>query len=467
MQPLRNIYTNLVKDDRVKKLLITLLFFVLPWNLGKHVELPSSFVHSILIPYLAPTMYIQDILIIFVIFLRLPDFVSALFPATGMQRGVGFLRSCPATVALSGWFCRATFLFLMGAFLSIFFSERLYPSVYFFARLVTYTAFFGVVAHLFRDPFVRRWFSVSLLVNLVLLCVLGFLQFHRQASVFSNYLFFGEQPYTVYTPYIAKESFDGIAKIPPYGTFEHPNILAGYLVVSLTLSLRYLVKLKKHRLLLSGFFMLLSTSLLFLTKSYTAWVACALGFLLVIFARFMAVRYPRSLRLVPRVFLILTLAIISLGLAFPFYKARVAELLPEDSTITTLSVDRRSALLSASYGMVAQKPFFGWGINSFTYNFEPFYIRPDAVRFLQPVHNVYALVASEVGVACAVVFAALSVCAVWATALRGGVFYSIALIQITLLSSFDHYFFTIPQTLLLLFLTLMIGLTYTKSSDCL
>lgn len=442
IQPLLNLYISFSKEGLTGKLLI-ILFFILPWGLGKHLDSPSSFIGLLRIPYLIPTIYLQDTVIV------------AITVLSSLQKRGKVFRN-------DGIFSRLFFLFLLAVFLSVFFAGRFYPSVYFFIRLLLYFLFFIASINLFRAPSVRHWFFVSIVANTFLLSMLGFLQFYKQSSIFNNYLFFGEQPYSVYTSYIAKESFNGVAKIPPYATFLHPNIFAGYLVISLTLSLGYFLNRKKRTVVLSTLFILTGSVALFLTKSCTAWAAFVLGFLLLFF-----VRLVKDIRLLSSTLLPLTFVIILTGLLFPFYKNRAVMLLPSDSITSTLSIERRSALLKASYRMIFQKPFFGWGINSFTYSLEPFYNRLDIVRFLQPVHNVYALIAAEVGIFGALLFISLTFYAICYSARRGGYLYGTALLQIVLLSSFDHYFFTISQTQLLFILTLMMGLTYTKDNNCL
>ena len=427
--------------------MLIILFFILPWNLGKHFEQSSSLVNTSVIPYLIPTLYLQDIVVVAI--------VALLFQK---ERG---------TFKGDGHALRLFFLFIVAAFLSVFFADRFYPSGYFFVRLLLYFLFFLASINSFRSSSVRRWFFVSLALNLFLLSVLGFLQFYKQSSVFNNYLFFGEQPYNVFTPFIAKESFSGVTKIPPYATFLHPNIFAGYLAVSLILLLGYFLTGKKRRVVPSAFFVLIGVVALFLTKSYTAWAAFVLGLLLLSLARPVSVKSVKDARLITSILLFLAFATVLLGLLFPSYKNLVVTALPADSITSTLSVERRSALLNASYKMVSQKPFFGWGINSFTYSFEPFYTRFDVVRFLQPVHNVYALIAAEVGILGAVLFLLLTFYTIYRSTCRGGFLYSVALIQVVFLSSFDHYFFTIPQTQLLFILTLIMGLTYTGDSSCL
>ncbi len=423
---------------------MAVLFFILPWNLGKHFEVGSSYMNGILIPYLIPTIYLQDILVALITGINLA------------RRRVA--RDGSRQLAVS---TRLFFLFLLSCFISVFFASRVVPSCYLVCRVVLYFLFFVSSQSLFKRAFVRQVFFVSLTANLFLISLLGTVQFKNQAAVFKNYLYFGEQPYNNYTPFIAKESYGGIVKIPPYGTFEHPNILAGYLLISLTLvfgcTLRRSIWPLRFRI--STFIILLfSLYVLFLTKSYTAWAALLPGVLLFV-DRLPA--YRRS-----AAGLGLGAGIVLLGLVFPLLKNQAWRLLPADSILSVLSVERRSNLLTASYRMFLEKPLFGWGINAFTYSFEPFYTSTGVVRFLQPVHNVYALIAAEIGIFGAAFFLSLIFYAIYQSGRFGGQLYSVVLVQILLLSSFDHYFFTIHQTLLLFILTLLMSLTYTGGTDC-
>lgn len=446
MQPLLNMYMSFLKESTsgklkcLRKLLLVVLFFVSPWNLGKHFEGSPSFVGTDLLPYLIPTLYLQDLVV-----------VTFLLVSLLCKRGSSIDKRSTALPV------RLFFLFLFSCLLSLPFTSRLAPSLYFFTRLLLYFLFFVISADSFSDKFVRRAFFVSVVVNMVLLSFLGFVQFNKQSSVFSNYLFFGEQPYNIYTPLIAKESFGGVAKIPPYGTFGHPNVFAGFLVISLTFVIgRFLKQPPKHARLWVGvvLIVLLGFYILFLTKSYSAWVALLLGFLLVV-------------RLRPLVYVLIGTVIVLLGLFLPLFKERLLVVLPANSTQSVLSVERRANLLTASYRMFLQKPFFGWGLNSFTYNFDPFYTRTGVAKFFQPVHNVYALIASEVGVFGVAFFVSLTLFVIYYSARYGNPLYSVVLIQTIFLSSFDHYFFTIHQTQLLFMLTLLLALTYTKNADCL
>ena len=472
IQPLLDLYINFKTESAGGKIL-TLLFFILPWNLGKHFEVADSFVGGALSPYLIPTLYLQDILVIGLFLGFIVRRISARRDLRNNEVRAMFVQH-PASYFF--------LLFLLSCFFSLFFSDRLLPSIYLFCRVVLYFALLLVCLELFKKRSIRQLFPASLLVNSVLLCFLGLRQFADQRSVFNNYLFFGEQPYSIYTPYIAKESYGGVAKISPYGLFEHPNIFAGYLCVSLTLLLGFFI----HRAFSNRSFgslvpmmvpVALGLYILLLTKSFTGIYAFVLGATL--FVVYVAVRGVllgvgrsivvrrlayRSSFLLP---VLLGFLIILFGLLFPFFDTFAGKLLPSESILSVFSVDRRTALLESAGKLVAEKLFYGWGLNSFVYTFQQFYIPVGVVTFNQPVHNVYALLASEIGVIGAAWFILLTLYGVYYSFRRGSPVYGVVLLEIIFMSSFDHYFFTIHQTFLLFILTLGFALTYTKSTDCL
>lgn len=471
IQPLLKLYIDFKKEPVGGKVLI-FLFFILPWNLGKHFEKPTSFINGVLSSYLIPTLYLQDILIFcLVAYLVIGQIIK--------HKG----RNSDNSPSLSnhGAIARLSFLFLVSCVFSLFFVDGVAPSIYLFCRVLLYFSLLILGLRLFGNSLVRSAFLLSLVLNIVFLSVLGLLQFANQRSVFSNYLFFGEQPYNVYTPYIAKESYDGVAKIPPYGLFGHPNVFAGYLCVSLTLlvwlTIRYALRRKGLRsCAVMAPVVVLGMHTLFLTRSLTGICAFLLGVSLLLFV--VVIRFAfrnkshacvgETLTGVPALFPVaLGLFTIAFGFLFPVYGNFVAKVLPHDSVLSMLSVDRRAALLESAMKMLEHRPFYGWGLNSFVRTFQQFYEFSDVVRFIQPVHNVYALLASEVGLVGLVWFVALTLYGVFYSFRYGSPVYGIILLEIVFMSSFDHYFFTIHQTLLLFVLTLGFALTYTENINCL
>lgn len=120
---------------------------------------------------------------------------------------------------------------------------------------------------------------------------------------------------------------------------------------------------------------------------------------------------------------------------------------------TDLSVTRRIELWESARAMIQTSPLFGIGLGHFTAELPSFGLPSGPTLFLQPVHNIFALIAAESGL-----FALAAVLVVFALALREGVrkrrfLLLVSLAQLVLLGLFDHYLYTLPQGLFLTSLT--------------
>lgn len=189
-------------------LLFYIILLALPLNLGKHFIFDFSYSEGALIDYALPTVYVQDLLIL--LFLALHVVLNRTLP----KKTIYLL---PLSLLL---------------LLNIVISENVLASAYFASRLVLYSSF-AIVGM----KYLKKLSVVSLVVLLVIsvfsISLLGLAQWFLQHSVFNNYLFFGEQPYSFLTPGILHHTFLGDNVIPPYAIFKHPNVLGGYLSIVL------------------------------------------------------------------------------------------------------------------------------------------------------------------------------------------------------------------------------------------
>ncbi|MEX1061891.1 MAG: O-antigen ligase family protein [Patescibacteria group bacterium] len=245
--------------------------------------------------------------------------------------------------------------------------------------------------------------------------VLALFQLYLQHSLF-GYWFFGEPTLTPSLGGVAMGSFLGREILLPYGTFPHPNVMGGILSV---LALWFAAKKRW------GFFSFAVLGTL-VSFSQTAWLSLFLGLLGVFFTK----RF---------------LALLSFNPA-GFWQIS--------------SVQRRLDLLTSSWEMFKSAPFWGVGLGSFTKALPLFGVPAGLLLFLQPVHNIFALVASESGILALGAFLFL-----WFFAFKKGIekkdhLLTISLGQLLLLGFFDHYLYTLPQGLFLL--SLVWGLSFSK-----
>lgn len=404
------------------KKIFYILVFLLPLNLGKHVIFSWSYVDGLLIDYLIPTFYLIDAVLIA---LLVTWFIEL------------FRQHKSVSLPINAKYFPPLIFFVFSIFLSCFSALRVTPAIYAFTRLFAYAL---LALYVYNEVDLKRDFlriTTVLGFTVLFLSIMAFLQWSNQSSLFDNYLFFGEQPYTSATPGIAIKNFFGIAKVPPYALFRHPNIFAGFLSIVL---LWILKKKTKFSLLIVA----LGSIAIFFTLSRTAGLALLLGLFLNWFLANLTAR---------KKFLVtFTLSVIFvIGLLF----STIPEVFTSDYFTKNPSVYRRANFILSSLEAIKRRPLFGIGLNNSTVLIERFLPPARDIRFAQPVHNIFILTFAESGI-----FAFTSL--IWLLGRlcmdllkRNSVVSKvlfISIFQVVLLGSFDHYIFTIHQTFLLFWL---------------
>ena len=109
--------------------------------------------------------------------------------------------------------------------------------------------------------------------------------------------------------------------------------------------------------------------------------------------------------------------------------------------------------------MFLKNPLFGVGINSFLPSLPDFIIQQKTF-FIQPVHNIYLLILSQIGIVGFSFFVFLLFKTFRKILKIKNYLIGILLIEILILGFFDHYFLTLQQGQLLF--ALVLGLSYSK-----
>jgi O-antigen ligase len=406
---------------RLSKKLFFILVLLLPLNLGKHFEIHDSYVWGILSDYLVPVLYVQDILVLGILAFWL------------YEKGIPSRKN--VLDFLNDRINQILILLIFAVGFSVAGSDRLLSSGAIFLRLILYIFLFFYTK---KEVEPEKDFGIILKLlaaGVIFLSVLAAAQFIKQGSLFNNYLFLGEQPYTTSTWGINKENVLGVTKVPAYGLFRHPNIFGGFLSVVL---IWIVSRIKSSKLLIVAF--ILGLAGLFLTFSFVAWAGFITGL-----ASFFYIRYygettyeERKGRIVV-VFLAMFL-LINL-------------LVPLLVNFQQPSLFRRGSLYLFSLSTIAKNPFFGTGPGGFITGLGD-------MRFTQPVHNIFLLVFSECGVFSFLLFVAVFVYAIKRMINPSYFFvFLISLLQIAFMGSLDHYFWSIHQTSALMWITLGLSLS--------
>lgn len=398
-------------------LLLILFLIFLPVNLSKHFFFDFVYVEGVLVDYLIPTVYLTDILIwgllgfwVFRTFQKPPSIFGN---RNGNQKGTESLAVRTAKL------CFLSFVLVSG--LSVFHALNQPTAVYRLLKLVEYVLFSFYVSKnvdLKKDwPTIVKLLSIGVIFE----STLAIAQWLNQGSLL-GFWFFGENSYTVSTPGIATLDFGGVKKVRPYGTFPHPNVLGGYLAIILPWVFYEGIKGVKG---------VIGIIALYLSFSRSAWIVGALGLL----------------------------PVVGLGLRKGFTSFLLA---PFSSLLNTFSVIRRAELNWIALEVIKNHPLFGVGLNNFTVRMDEYGRVSGWSRFLQPVHNIYLLVAAEIGLLGLLVLLGLLFSAFYLLFKSRNYLLLMSLTQIVLLGLTDHYLWTIQQGSLLFWLIL--GLAFSPSS---
>jgi hypothetical protein len=214
--------------SKTPKFLAVLIIFFASTQLGYHFWPLSSLVYGIRIDYLSPTLYFLDVLIL--VYLGL------------VTKGFDSLRRSWSTVKM---FSRATtnretgsnpqsiIVALLPVLLAnILFSQNPLASLSWSLHFLLYASF---IFSLKTDEL--KIIPKVLLVSLLFQLCVGLGQFYLGHSIGGLLYYVGERMVSVGAPGIATMTLMGETMLRGYGSFSHPNILAGWSVIILLIIL--------------------------------------------------------------------------------------------------------------------------------------------------------------------------------------------------------------------------------------
>lgn len=424
MQELREVFLAAKKIIRTDYLLLALLCLCLFWalsNLFLKLNDQTGFVHGLQIDYLIPKLYLLDI------------FTAGWVGIYAWQYKNRWLQFFQVL------FKKKVVLFVLSLLIPVWFLAQLwtpFPMVGWLTltRYALYVTFFlGVWNFIQLHPGSDRVIKAVFLSGLAFQLIIGFFQFFFQRSL-TPYWLLGE-PQLLAQPGLARASFSWLddllgtyfgLRMLPYGTFPHPNVLAGFLALGvLVLAQLQLKQVWQKALKLVGFLGL--GLLLFLTQSISAWLFLFLG----LTSPFLRKKVPSSV----------LVTIFGLG----FVLIPLALSITANSFSST-SILRRHWLNQASWQLWQESPLLGVGARQVTAQIETATQTPEVVAFVQPAHHVGILFLAENGL--------LGIAVVLLFLFILHTKYSIlpTLLPLIPLLTLDHYLLSFPQGWWLVFL---------------
>ena len=287
-------------------------------------------------------------------------------------------------------------LYIGFAVSNILISSYLVPSAYRWIR-VTEMIVLGLVIINTKKFDVFRNFVKPLSYSVFIASILGILQFLKGGSIGGFFYYFGERAFAFGAPNIASY---------PYSFFSHPNSFAGFLLVFSIFLLEF--KKKFRQKYFWTLFILVIINLI-LTSSLNVYITIAMLLLI----KFNKVK--------------------SLSLILIDFNARY--------------IVHRLELIKSALIMIKENFWYGVGLN----NFIPNLVKVSNTYLnsweLQPVHNIFLLLFSELGIIGLIMFLFL----------LSTLTFNYQLIAILITGLNDHYWLTLQQNILLFVFTLIIA----------
>lgn len=383
--------------SNLNKVFVFLFIFLLPTQFGKHFFLPFSYLSGVRVDYLAPTLYLTDI---FVLVLLLLNYKTVLeFFKNKTLWAFLFLLMFPVGFALIPQI--AIYRYMKIVELLIVFA------IFSKGKLNIKSIFYGI----FSATFLQALLVVLQLIN--------------KHSLQGLFYFFGERYLNLSAPGIAKASLQGVELLRPYGTFSHPNSLAGFFLLIYALFTGSKIKVNP---LIKNSLLFLSLFIIFFSFSKVA----ILVFLIINLFYLSKEFIKSSCR-----FCLISRLIVFLLMFFVFFSAQT----------DPLSLVKRTGLLQNSIEIISKYFISGVGLGNYL-------VAQNSlihVRFAfpaQPVHNIFLLFLSEVGI-----FLGSSIIILLLVKFKKhltNLLLSSCFLVILLTGLFDHYWLTLQQNWLLL-----------------
>lgn len=386
------------------RLFFYLLIFFLPSQLGYHFWPAWSMVLGRRVDYLSPTLFLTDILILL-------TFCSFVIPNLFRDLKTNVYKML--TRRFGGQHDKILLVVIGYGILNLFFAQEPHLAIYGWFKILEYYLLFLYIKR--TAPSFSKVFSL-LSLTVIYSCIIGIAQMLWGGSIGGVFWFLGERSFSLATPNIAKgvlcfPSLSCIEFLRPYATFSHPNVLAGFLAFYIFLALQ------QRKMLL----MILPALTLLLTFSRSAWLALAI----VLFFTFKPVNH-----LAIKISLFIILFVITLS-PLPFLNHE--------------SIDVRIALNQSSLAIIKNFPLLGVGVKNFLVAL-PSFLPSRTIYFLQPVHSIYLLLLSEIGLIG--ILGLLFIFKKYVSLLNS------YLLLLLFLGLFDHYLLTLQQGQLLLLVAL-------------
>ena len=420
-----------------------LFLLLIPTQLGKHFWLDWSYVLGIRIDYLSPTLYLLDLVWIILFFLNFKTFFKT--PQSRLKSG-----QLPLTREHLFKFKYLIILGFVG--INILMAVNPMVAVYKWLRLGQFLITFFYFKK--NKVLIKEKLVKVIPCWIILESLLAVAQMAKNGSLNGIFYWLGERSFTFNTIGVAQISMLGRGLIRAYGTFSHPNSLAGFLLVSLLLwgwlkpspnpSLDRAGLLFKNAFWWGVFWLGLLG--IFVSGSRTVWVLT-----LVLILGFVVKNIKNKIKAV-------TLILLFLGIIFFGFKLVNMEYQVSDflGGWDADGIGKRTQLISAGVKMFKESPLFGVGLGNFLVRL-PEFQKNNGIFWLQPVHNIILLIMSEAGLFGLIILIFNFQFLISNKKKKIDLIFKIIFGVILVSGMVDHYWLTLPQNVWLVVLVLSLS----------
>jgi O-antigen ligase len=286
--------------------------------------------------------------------------------------------------------------FLIISLISLMQARNIQLGFYHWFKLLELTGLFFYLKYNFQQLFNFKRLAQALVASGFLQSLIAFGQYINQGSLGLKFL--AESPLSPEIAGVAKIVVEGTKIIRPYGTFPHPNLLAAFLFLAIfCFYYLWLTSDKKLRITTYGLritlFLVLVTAFL-LTFSRIIIATFLLASLIYFVFIFWQAKKAKDKKLFYKIFTLLLLitgyGLLITFLAWPEISARWS------ISLTEQAVSLRAFYQQTAFSIIKEHPWLGIGLGNFVWEIKK--MLDLLVSWLhQPVHNIYLLIGSEVG----------------------------------------------------------------------
>lgn len=415
--------------ERIEKTLFYVFLFLIPFQI-------RIFLHNNGNEWNSAFLYLGDLIFIAVLFLAF------------LRKGIKFDKKDIFLL-----------LFVAIAAISLFATSSLGISTYRLVKLIEFVLLYIYICKNVALVVTSKTLQI-IFYSGVLQAVLAIAQFIKQGSIGIKFVEAGI--FSPDSPGVANFILNGERIMRSYGSFSHPNVLAGFILLAIFCFYAiFLQKGIKKNLndLISIFCFLILVFGLFFTFSRTAIVVFVIMSLLMFLVEFFKLRglehteqrLNDGKKLMKIFGLVVVSCLLVIIILFPYIKARFFAITMEEQAVDLRFFYNRIAL-----SMIKENPILGVGIGNFvnfSQNYQTFLRAAAKVAgeningqipdwIFQPEHNVYLLIASEIGILGLIMFLVFLVRILWDRIGSRFLFLVFCFLAIALI---DHYFWTLQS----------------------